>query len=210
MGRLLLKTLGISNIGIRAVSLRCPACRHVGTFEGAGTIPDLFTSDHSLGHRICPNPQCRTHVFSVLDKTGNVVTTYPPERIDFDPTNIPPSIVKTLEEALACHSDGLHVAAAIMIRRTLEELCEDKKATGANLFERIKALKASVVLPPPLLDALDGLRLLGNDAAHIEAKTYADIGKAELEVAIDITKEILKGVYQMNDLLSRLNALKKP
>lgn len=139
-----------------------------------------------------------------------MIATYPPERIDFDPTHIPEGIVKTLDEALSCHADGLYVAAAIMIRRTLEELCEDKQATGATLFDRLKALKSSVVLPPALLEAMDGLRLLGNDAAHIEAKTYNSIGKEEMEVAIEITKEILKGVYQMDGLLNRLNALKKP
>lgn len=97
-----------------------------------------------------------------------------------------------------------------MIRRTLEELCQDKNATGSTLKERISALQSAVILPPDLFAALDDLRLLGNDAAHVEAKTYDSVGLAEIEAGIELTKEVLKAVYQLGDLLSRLRALKKP
>ncbi|GAA0751188.1 hypothetical protein GCM10009107_23740 [Ideonella azotifigens] len=148
-------------------------------------------------------------MFCVYDLQSNVVKSYPPQRIDFDSKAIPATIVKTFEEALSCQAEGMHVAAAIMIRRTLEELCQDKGATGANLKARVNTLQSSVVLPQGLLAAMDDLRLLGNDAAHIEAQTYDAIGQDELEVAIELTKEILKAVYQLDDLLGRLRALKK-
>jgi len=61
-----------------------------------------------------------------------------------------------------------------------------------------------------LLEAADELRLLGNDAAHIEAKTYDAIEAEEVEVAIDLAKELLKSVYQYGSLVNRLRALKKP
>jgi hypothetical protein len=96
-----------------------------------------------------------------------------------------------------------------MIRRTLEELCQDKNAKGNTLKERISALQSAVILPQELFLALDDLRLLGNDAAHVEAKTYDSVGSEEIEAGIELTKEILKAVYQLNDLLSRLRALKK-
>jgi hypothetical protein len=50
---------------------------------------------------------------------------------------------------------------------------------------------------------------LGNDAAHIKSKDYDKVGKQEGEVALELTKEILKAVYQYDDLLGRLQALKK-
>jgi hypothetical protein len=65
-----------------------------------------------------------------------------------------------------------------------------------------------VVLPNVLFQAMDELRLLGNDAAHIEAKVFDQIGKAEIEAAIELTKEILKGVYQLDSLVKKLQALK--
>mgnify|MGYP001245890349 CR=1 FL=1 len=96
-----------------------------------------------------------------------------------------------------------------MVRRVLEELCEDKKATGNNLMERLKALGQTVIIPGELLTAADELRLLGNDAAHIEAKTYDQIGPDECSIAIELAKELLKAVYQYTSLVARLQALKK-
>ncbi len=67
-----------------------------------------------------------------------------------------------------------------------------------------------MVLPNDLLDATDELRILGNDAAHVEAKVYDSVGKGEADVAIDLAKELLKGAYQYSSLVDRLRALKKP
>jgi hypothetical protein len=50
---------------------------------------------------------------------------------------------------------------------------------------------------------------LGNDAAHIESQTFNDVGKTEVEISIEFTKEILKAVYQYEGLLSRIRSLKK-
>jgi hypothetical protein len=67
-----------------------------------------------------------------------------------------------------------------------------------------------LVLPEKLLDGLDHLHLLGNDAAHVESEEYAKIGKDEAEVGIEFTKEVLKALYQYKAILDRLTALKKP
>ena len=52
-------------------------------------------------------------------------------------------------------------------------------------------------------------RLLGNDASHVESRDYL-VGREEVELAIDIAKEVLKSVYQLTDIVSRLDKLKKP
>jgi hypothetical protein len=207
---MLVKLLNHGHGGGRRVSIRCPGCGHLGTFEPIQNISDIHVPPNLwLGQRKCPNPECQVQVFVIHDSSGVILRTYPPQRIDFDPKGIPASIVKTFTEALSCHAENLHVAAAIMIRRTLEELCEDENATGNTLKDRITAIQSTVVLPRELFTALDDLRLLGNDAAHIEAKTYNSIGTAEIEVAVELTKEVLKAVYQLDDLLARLRALKK-
>jgi hypothetical protein len=159
------------------------------------------------GYRRCPDPVCNALLFFVTAPKGLI--TYPPERIDFDATNVPPPVLAALTEAVTCHADECFVAAAIMVRKTLEELCTDRKAEGANLKERIKALGAKVVLPSELLDGLDDLRLLGNDAAHIESREYDKVGKEEVEIGLELAKEVLKAVYQYSALLNRLRALKK-
>ena len=60
-----------------------------------------------------------------------------------------------------------------------------------------------------MLDGIDNLRLLGNDAAHIELKNFDGIGPEEVEVGILLSKELLKIVYQSSMLADRLKALKK-
>ena len=95
-------------------------------------------------------------------------------------------------------------------RRTshLELLCEEHGAKGDNLQARIAGLKDKVTLPPALFAAMHELRLLGNDAAHVEARFYSDIGDDEIRASIALTKEILKSVYQMDALLKQLSNLK--
>jgi len=163
-----------------------------------------------LGQRECPDGECRTHVFFVVEQSTNqLVVSYPPERLDFDATNLPSAVLTALEEAIACHAAGCYVAAGIMVRKTLEELCEERSAQGKNLKERIADLGGKVVLPKELLDGLDDLRLLGNDAAHVDSKVFQKIGKDEVELSVEFTKEVLKAVYQYEDLLARLRALRK-
>jgi hypothetical protein len=159
--------------------------------------------------RRCPDPNCYALLFFTT-KPGEKDELYPPETIDFDATSLPLPIQKALEEAIKCHAQRCFVASAIMVRKTLEELCADRNATGANLKERIADLGSKVILPKELLDGLDALRLLGNDAAHLENKVYDQIGAEEVEISIEFTKEVLKAVYQYSVLLSKLNARKKP
>jgi len=95
-----------------------------------------------------------------------------------------------------------------MIRRCLEEICEDRSAAGKDLKERITALRTKAILPSELFEAMDELRILGNDAAHVEAKVYDDIGEQQVAVGIELTKEILKAIYQLDSLVKKIQALK--
>jgi hypothetical protein len=192
----------------REVAMRCPACRHHGVFEPLG-IPDLQCEHGFLGHRRCPSRKCLTHVFVLLSFGGELLIAYPPARLDFDATNLPEPVETAFEEALACHSSGAYVPAAMMVRKALECLCADRGAEGNTLHERLRALRSRVTLPDALFNAMGALKLLGNDAAHVVAKTYDAIGQEEVEAAIDVAKEILKAVYQYEALLGRLTRLAK-
>ena len=97
-----------------------------------------------------------------------------------------------------------------MIRRALEEVCADRGATGANLQQRIEALRSKLTLPDELFQAMQHLRLLGNDAAHIEAKTYDSVGRQEVDAGIMLAREVIKAAYQYKGLLAKLQALAKP
>jgi hypothetical protein len=122
---------------------------------------------------------------------------------------VPSNVHKAFDEALTCTANECYVGAGMLIRKTLEAVCQDRAAKGSDLKARINDLKTKVTLPNELFEAMDHLRLLGNDAAHIEAKTYDDVGKDEVLAGIDLTKEIIKSTYQYKGLLGRLQALKK-
>jgi hypothetical protein len=59
------------------------------------------------------------------------------------------------------------------------------------------------------LDGLDALRLLGNDAAHVESRAYEQVGREEIEVGIAVAQEILKATYQMDSIVGRLKGLQR-
>lgn len=202
-----------TSVPLPGISARCPICRHQGVLETLATNDvraSILTATFLLGQRRCPRPQCHAHLFLVCRTSHPVeIKLYPPERFDFDPSNIPLKIQKSFEEAISCQSVSAHAAAAMMIRKTLELLCAERDAKGDNLKERIHNLGKKIIIPNELMQALDDLRLLGNDAAHLEAKTYDDVGKEEVDVALELAKEILKATYQYSSLLGRLKALKK-
>jgi Domain of unknown function (DUF4145) len=203
------------------VSFRCPHCRHAGAFNGLPDCKDVSWQErkskgdrvsvtaYTAGVRRCPNGECQSLVFVILSG-GRLSQSFPPEVIDFDSTSLPDPILASLEEAIKAHSAGCFKASALMIRRTLEEVCKDKNATGRDLKARLASLSGSIVVPQELLDAADELRLLGNDAAHVEAKAYDAIGPDEAALAIELAKELLKAVYQYASLVAKLKALKKP
>jgi len=148
-------------------------------------------------------------IYVVYDRNG-LVASYPPERIDFDASQLPDAVRKPLEEAVQCHAHESYPASAVMVRRALEAVCADQGVAGDNLYRRIENLGEAIVLPKGMIAALHNLRLLGNDAVHVEARVYAEVGKREVEIAIDVAKTILQATYQMDVLLDELEQLKEP
>ena len=200
-----------SDTGRPVVRTRCPACRQRALFDHLGAADLHFNMRHGpklvAGQRRCPDPDCHTHLF-FIQAGGKLLVTYPPETIDFDSAELPSGVLGALEEAVICHANGAFFAAAIMVRKTLEEVCRDKEASGQNLKKKLEALRGSVILPPQFFDGLDDLRLLGNDAAHVKSRTYETVGREEVEIALEFTKEVLKAVYQYSTLTDRLRSLK--
>lgn len=206
------------------VAITCPTCNHAGTFEPLTERVKLYYPawvhndtgefyeediNGSLCLWCCPNRNCQEVIFGITDHTfTNVVITFPPMRIGFDRENIPQRVLEVFEEAVTCHANGCYKAAAMLLRKTIEELCEDRGAKGDNLDKRIKALGKIIILPQGMLDAMHNLRYLGNDAAHIDATTYRQVGENEVNIGIEATKELLRALYQYKDILMKLETLK--
>lgn len=198
----------------KEITLRCPGCGQLGTFAGLTGVSDVLLPKQlrwpsvCLGQRRCPNTTCNAHVFFALQR-GQLLVLYPPERLDFDSTGIPLPIASAIQEAITCYIHGCYMAAAMLVRRSLEELCHDKGITGPNLKVRIDSLGTTVSLPQGMVEALHDLRLLGNEAAHIESQDFMSVGKEETELAISLTKSALHLVYQHSILVDKLKARKR-
>ena len=189
------------------IVIDCPHCGKGGTFDRVG-VPDLISQGVFFGSRACTNPICRGHIFYI--KSGEDIFIYPPFKIPINSEGIPYKILESFKEAIICHSNKCYIASAIMLRKTLEEICGDREAKGDNLYKRLESLSKIIVLPNELMEATHELRLIGNDAAHLESETYEQIGNEEIMISIEFTKEILKAVYQYQELLGKLRSLKKP
>lgn len=57
-------------------------------------------------------------------------------------------------------------AFAVLIRRALEALCDDREVPKGNLQSRLAKLAEKGEIPPVLVEATDVLRTLGNSGAH--------------------------------------------
>ncbi len=219
MGARLVETRNHSSYDGDVLSAVCSHCNSKANFTRFSSSKDIkffspiderTTKEFAVGIRICPDRRCNGIMFLLYDQEKVVINQYPVRDVEFDGTDVPDSIASTFSEAVKCHSHHFHTAAAIMIRRTLEEVCDHFKCTGNNLHERLETLgDKDMVIPKNLMEAAFELKMLGNDAAHIESKKYENIGAEEIELAVSLTKEILKAAFQLEGLVVKLQNLQK-
>lgn len=201
------------------IHIKCPYCNTHVQIRTFTTCKYKMCLVHSkpesyhliyAGSGICSNKECYRLLQFLYDADHNsVIRVTPVSYIDFDSKGIPDSIVNMLKEAIICHGNECYTAAAIMVRRTLEEICEQNGVAKSNLRDKLKELEEKHALPEGFVEGLNDIRLLGNDAAHTEKKSYEDIGAEAVAIAIDMTKEALKTLYQYKSIMDRLKSFKK-
>lgn len=118
--------------------------------------------------------------------------------------------LKSFDEAVACYHHQCYTACAIMIRLSIEEIADFFQAPGFNLHHRIMSLHTQLQIPIDLLDDLMSLKSLGNNADHIEIKTFNKVDKEELDAAIMLIEHILTTWVKGEQIREKLNRLKKP
>jgi len=105
--------------------------------------------------------------------------------------DIPEVIIQTYRRAKRIQAIE-STAFAVMIRRGLEFICKDKKATGNTLKEQLEDLSKNSIIPKNLAEMGDILRFLGNIGAH--ATTY-ELDKTEVQALDDFFIAMLEYVY---------------
>lgn len=143
--------------------LKCPACDRV-TFQ-RGYFHDQFPDE------------------------WQPVVLYPTEAKKVD--GLPTEIERAYAAALAVKGIEAH-AFAVLVRRLLEMICLDKGAQGRSLFEQLKVLAQTGVIPEQLIDIANGLRNFGNIGAHAGG---VQLSENEVPVIDALCRAILEYVY---------------
>ena len=81
-------------------------------------------------------------------------------------SSLPHSVAKSYRDAIRSLDVGLYEPCVIMCRKCLEALCHEHGVSKGNLKDKLAALKENGVIDSKLHAWTDGLRLIGNDAAH--------------------------------------------
>ncbi len=196
----------------------CPKCGRTVQFVPINDCDDFYfndggCNDYYFGQRLCPDRNCFAHVFFKLQKNsgGPIYTEIIPQKFilkNLDLSKLPHDIANCINEAVVCYDNSCYVASAIMIRKTIEEICKIQNATGKNLHTRLKDLESKITISKPLYDSMFELKYLGNDAAHVISTNFEHIGEKEIELGLVLLVEILRALYEHQDLLEQFKSLK--
>jgi hypothetical protein len=185
------------------IRFRCPWCKENSSCMTHSLVHRGVESKHSsVTHPfamlvVCEGPRCRQpsmicgiYIGDLRDaKHFNVDTVYPNDRTSYQQPGVPERIAKTFEEALNCQAANLPYGAAVVGRRTLQIALMDKGASGTNLVEQIKQMPDDV-LPGTFKKVAHQVRLIGNEAAHVDELTGTDT-----ERLLKFVEQVLHQLY---------------
>ena len=104
---------------------------------------------------------------------------------------LPEKVRNIYKETHAALCSKLKILAGVGIRGLVEAVCQEEKAEGTNLKEKIDDLATKGVLTSINADTLHKTRFLGNKSAH-ELQIAKD---QELGIAFDIIENMLQTLY---------------
>lgn len=213
----------VESVKTKSIYTTCPYCSNEVTFLPIeaeskdayldfGMCTNHYHESKYMGLRKCSHPECGNIIaFSFYfiadpidyDNEGEIefssrikdLQTLPAIDNCIQLENLPKNVRNSFIEVQKCFYNACFMASAVMIRKTLEEICADKGIKGKNIEIKIDNLLNSGKIPKDIGEELHELRKLGNDGAHIDLKTFNSIGKAEVKSALDVLTHVLEKIY---------------
>ncbi len=158
--------------GYRFKLLLCLACKEV-------TIWKYFEADF------------------IDDEEIKIELIYPADK--FKLLGLPYQIQKAYEISLKVRVIDAN-AYAVLLGRVLEMVCEDRKATGKNLYDKLKDLATKGEIPEKLVGVAHNLRHLRNVGAHA---SLGELTRDEIPILDDLCRAILEYVYSATYLAKK-------
>jgi len=154
--------------------VRCPACERV------------MLRHSNVGPWDDPEADVVKHI--LYPKEPNVIR------------GLPEEVRKAYEAALKVRSIDTN-AFAVLLGRVLDKICEDRKAKGESLSQRLSDLAQRGEIPSRLAEMAKSLKELRNVGAHAN---LGELTAKEIPFLDDLCKAILEYVYSGPELLARV------
>jgi hypothetical protein len=118
-------------------------------------------------------------------------------------SGVPEKIAKVYSEAFRIRLKAPNAYAG-QVRKALEFLCRDQKATGDNLFKQLNSLVEKGIIPPTLAEMTTLIRLLGNLGVHATDDDEVSVWDAQL--IDEFFRSIVEYVYIAPSKIARLKS----
>jgi Domain of unknown function (DUF4145) len=158
---------------IKWTLLQCPECLN----------PILMQADQATKREYPGGSSWKT-------TTGAIRTLYPLEKQI--PSNLPEGIGRMYTEAIKVKLLSPS-SCAVLIRRTLEAVCQHENATGRTLAQKLKNLADTGKIPQTLVGIATHLKQLGNLGAHFDIND--DVTMEDVPVILDFVELLLEYLY---------------
>ncbi|WP_429235047.1 DUF4145 domain-containing protein [Aeromonas salmonicida] len=152
----------------------------------------------------------------MYDQNGDTIYSYSyhPKRNNVDEreakrfNHVDKKLNDSYKEIITAFQQGLEIVTAMGVRALLEGICvfegiDDQAAWG--LQNKINKLRDSPNIPNGIIDGLNGLKFIGDDAAHRLIAT----DKQTLSLSIDLLESLLTHLYETRIDLERKAELVK-
>lgn len=115
------------------------------------------------------------------------------------PLGLPPEIDKAYQSALEIRHVDVN-AFAVLLRKVIESVCQDRGASGKSLNDKLKDLAQKGDIPSHLAEMAHSVRKLGNVGAHFGA----DLTPTEASLLNNLCRAILEYVYAAPSLIEQV------
>lgn len=118
-------------------------------------------------------------------------------------SSLPQTIGKAYRDAVLSYEVGLYKPCVIMCRKCLEALCHEYDITKGSLKAKLALLKERGLVDSKLHSWIDGLRLVGNEAAH---DLNVSVQSQDAKDALDFIEAAISYVFLLDKKFDEFRA----